>query len=81
MLKRERTAYSRFGDDMAKLIAIKVLRNLMIVLLAATMLFAVNSWATCPYDGEQANYDGLQRNDGKDCEYRHMHMVPRQRPH
>jgi hypothetical protein len=45
--------------------------GLIVVLLAVTLLWAVNSYTTCPYDGEQANFTGLRHGD--DCENRHMH--------
>ena len=39
--------------------------------LFTALLWASNSYSTCPYDGEQANFTGLRH--GNDCEYRHMH--------
>jgi hypothetical protein len=52
-----------------------VLGTLIVIPLAAALLWAVNPWATCPHDGEEANFTGLRRNDNKDCEYRHIHMI------
>ena len=49
------------------------MRTLIAILLAATLLWAVNSYATCPYESRRISRAcGV----GMDCEYRHMHADP-----
>jgi hypothetical protein len=47
------------------------MKKLLFVLIATCYLWAVNPYAICPYDGEQANFTGSRRENS--CEYRHMH--------
>jgi hypothetical protein len=53
---------------------------LLLIVLAAVYAFAVNSWAKCPQDGQEANWTGTRRDDNKECEYRHMYLEPGKDP-
>ena len=41
--------------------------KLLLIVLTAVYAFAVNSWATCPYDGQEVSWTGTRRD--KECGY------------
>jgi hypothetical protein len=57
----------------------KWLIGLSLILLTAALAFAVDSWATCPLDGAEANWTGHKKwasqNAKPDCEYSHNYGV------
>lgn len=48
-----------------------LLKVALLVAFLVGMAFGTNTFATCPYDGEQATWTG-QRN-GSACQYAHEH--------
>ncbi len=52
-------------------------KSILIPIAALILAFAVgaaNPTATCPLDNQLASFTGQTRNDGKECQYSHIHF-------